>query len=158
MEDPREVASEEIRYGSEQLTVPELRDHFAVSFNGTEGITYILTANTKLAKLHHTATFETVRAAELLSAAKRVWNEESDRANDNLTELEKEKISKNRMTVDQRKSKINKQLAPLLAELNRAQDEVDQWNRILEHLKYVAKRVDTSTVVESVEAKLLKSQ
>lgn len=156
--DNTEERSEETRYGSDQWTVQELRDHFEVDFNGTEGITYILTANTELAKLHHTATFETIRAAELLSAAKRVWNEESDRVNDDLTEAEKDRGSKSRMTVDQRKSKINKQLAPLLAELNRAQDEVDQWNRILEHLKYVAKRVDTSTVVESVEAKLLKSQ
>lgn len=157
MGDPRENTSEETTYGSGQWSLDDLRATFEVELDPTRGMSYIKEANKRLSMLHHAATFELSRAAELLSAAKKVWSTESDHLNSDMADAEKGLASKDKLTVDQRKSIINRKLAPLLTEMERAQNEVDQWNRILEHLKYVAKRADTSTIVESVEAKLLQS-
>jgi len=144
-------------YGSEDWSLEEIRDLFYVEVDDTVGLSELRIANHRLAKLHHSATFELAMASERLDLAKESWEEEKDKLVNQMTEVDRDKTSRERLTVDQRTSKVNTVLAALLRNYRRGEQEVSQWNKVMEHLKYSAKRIDSSIIIESVEAKMLKS-
>ncbi len=56
-----------------------------------------------------------------------------------------------------RSSLVATKVEPFIIEHRKRKYEVSLWNRVLESLKFAAKRVDTLTIIESVEAKMTKS-
>ncbi len=148
---------EKYTYGTEEWTIDEIFNQvFKIGFDETLGIPELKRVGAELARTHHRVSFEAAKATELLGQSE----EAVDTIREKITEevrRSQEKILKrtDRLTEKQRISLVNNKIETFIVENKKRKYEVSLWNRVLESLKYVAKRVDTLTIIESVEAKMM---
>jgi Arc/MetJ-type ribon-helix-helix transcriptional regulator len=147
------------QYGSEGWTLDEIfNTEFRVSFDETAGVVELKRVGAELARVHHRASFEAARSTELLAMAEKAYENASVTISEAIREDEEKKDKKDRLTEKQRTNLTASKVEPFAAEHRSRKYEVSLWNRILETLKFAAKRVDSSIIIESVEAKMIKSQ
>ena len=148
---------EKYTYGTQGWTIEEIFNQvFKINFDETLGIPELKRVGAELARIHHSVSFEAAKATELLGQSEEAVDTIRERVTEEVRKTQ-EKIVKRteRLTEKQRISLVNNKIETFIVENKKRKYEVSLWNRVLESLKYVAKRIDTLTIIESVEAKMI---
>lgn len=150
------MESSEILYGSEGLTIQELRDEYFIDITEEDKMTpQLISANVRLIELYQKASFEAAESSDRYLVAKQLLKEKYDAVMDEeVTKNAKLKV-KEQLTATQLRSRVENQLRSLVSEVDAREAELAQWNRILESLRFVGKRVDNCGMMAAVEAKAL---
>jgi hypothetical protein len=145
-------------YGSEGWTLNEVFNTvFRVDIDETGGIVEFKRVGALLAKMHHAASFEAARATELLASAEHAHESALVAMGETVRTEEEAKLKKDRLTEKQRVNLTASRIEPFAVEFRERKYEVSLWNRILESLKFAAKRLDGLIIIESVEAKMTRN-
>jgi hypothetical protein len=150
----RSSKMEEARYGTGNWTVAQIREKFLVHLDVHGGPSAIQKANGKIFELLQTAIYEQQVAARKASRLElSLENMKSEKTVEVATEQLEHK-STQRLNSDEKVASVKLKIRDEAKVYGEAQYELALWNRVVDSMKAIAKRVDTAAMMEAVERKI----